>query len=100
MPRPVPTLSQSLYTQPATSAANIEPTHISSIQPQGNTRSRADQVAVAKLRGKPAANPATKPTRKAEPGPGPSVCRDQAYRCERAIASRNSRISHWPTKNG
>src|SRR5947208_2548586 len=52
---------RSLYRKPATSEARIGPTHIPSTHPRGKTGGIGDQVACAKLPGKPMANPTTNP---------------------------------------
>src|SRR5208337_362464 len=97
---PQETPVHSLYSQPATSAVRIAPSHISIIQPKGRARPTADHVACAKFSGKPAKKPTRKPIFSAVPGPGPSPGRAHAYRCATAIARINRSTVHCATKKG
>src|SRR5581483_1035093 len=70
------------------------PTHSSSIQPSGKILGIGAQLAVPKLLGKPEAKPTNNPIFSAVIGPGPSVCRDQAYKWATMIPRMISSTVH------
>jgi len=90
----------SLYKKPATTAARIAPTHISSIHPSGNMRGAADQVACAKLPGMPAQNPTIIPILRAVFGPAPAVGATQRVKIRDENRHHEHQQNPLPDENG
>ena len=65
----------SLYSQPETSVARIEPTQRSIIHPSTMARLMGTHAAIERPSGNAMTKPISNPTRSAVMGPGPSVAR-------------------------